>query len=106
MASNRINTSDRKIIDTKSGMQSSPDFRMPEVDIVGYETVVGDDGEGIVGQEPSDQSDDTEMDVPYDIRIEQQQIRIQPDGSAVVDILASYIAAEAAQSHEVRISRL
>lgn len=107
MADKRLNTSDRKVIETTDGALRDPDFRLPEVNIVGYGTDLNQTSPPVVlPPDGTDPDAGVDLGVPSNIQIERMDVRIQPDGSAVVDLLASYEPAEAARSHEVRISRL
>jgi len=99
----RTNLSDRKVIDTGRGSVDNPDYRLPEVQVVGtgYE-VVPDTSD--TAPDPGGDVDD--LGVPRSIQVEEQNMRVQPDGSAVVDVVLSYEEAEGASRHELRISKL
>jgi hypothetical protein len=101
--SDNLNLSDRKIIDTGIGGNAltDPDFRLPEVNIVGHGTdLTGGQDKPHVGTPTG-----TEVGVPTEIQLEKQTVRIQPDGSAVVDVILSYLPAQGATKHEMRISK-
>jgi len=103
--SQKVNTSDRKIVDTQAGALRDPDFRLPEVNIVGREPSAADGsgGGGTIGDGPRREAD---VGVPRDIHIESMEVRVLPDGSSVTDIVLSYVPAEGARRHEMRITRL
>lgn len=103
----KTNLSDRKIIDTKGGALRDPGFRTPEVRIVGYGSAPADNGGG--GTQPVDPSNPpraVEVGVPRDIEVEEQEVRVKSDGSAVVDMVLTYTTADGASRHEMRISKI
>ena len=106
MTSKRLNLSDRKIVDTRGGALRDPSFRLPEVDIVGR----GEGPSSPVGDTatppPSAPPPSSEMGVPTSIRVESRDVRIQKDGSSVIDVVVSYLPAPGARQHEVRITKL
>lgn len=107
MAESRTNLSDRKIINTKGGAIRDPDFRAPEVLLVGRESGPANPLSG--GSTPADPSNPprtVEVGVPRDIQIEKQEVRVRSDGSAVVDMVLTYTTADGASRHEMRISKI
>lgn len=99
-----VNTSDRQIVDTGTTESTAGDFRVPEVLVI---------GQSLSTSPPeSDQSPDSgtgstgTIGVPRNIELESQTVRIQPDGSAVIDVELSFEPAEDADKHEIRITKL
>lgn len=106
MPEQRINISDRKIVNVQSGPLRGSEFRLPGVNIVGYGADVRDVGGEPPGTAPGDPVFSGELGTPSDIQVENMEVRIQPDGSALVDVTFSYTPADGAATHEMRISRL
>lgn len=102
----KTNLSDRKIIDTRGGAIRDPDFRTPEVKVVGYGSAPRESDNGSTGADPSLPREESEVGVPRDIEIESQVVRVKSDGSAVVDMVLTYTTADGAARHEMRISKI
>lgn len=106
MPEQRISTSDRKIVNTQSGDLRGSEFRLTGVNIVGYGAEVRDVGGEPPGSAPGDPVFSGELGTPSNIQIENMEVRIQPDGSGLVDVTFSYEPASGASKHEMRISRI
>lgn len=98
-----VNESDRRIVDTGSTSDSS--FRLAEVPVVGVEYSPAETSEPSSGSE-SEPPDSADVGVVRNIQIESQVVRIQADGSAVIDVTASFETAANASKHEVRSSKI
>ena len=96
-----VNISDRQIVDTEE-QDSSVDFRVPAVKISGVEISTP----SATPDSSSESPDFGGMGVPRNITLESQSVRVQPDGSTVIDVVLSYDEAAGASKHEVRISRV
>jgi hypothetical protein len=100
------NISDRKIIDTgRGGSALTSDYRLPEVQIVGagFDSVPGD---VTPSDPPANVSPTPTVGIVRNMAVEEQRVRISPDGSAVVDVVLSFDAADGAAKHELRISKI
>jgi hypothetical protein len=103
----RLNITDRKIVDTgrADSLDGGQPFRAPEVKVVGQDFTVpppSSDPTGVDQNAPA-QSD---VGVVRNITLESQDVRIQPDGSAVVDVTLSFDQADGAAKHELRLTKV
>jgi hypothetical protein len=107
MADN-LNLSDRKIIRTRRDGSGKTDFRLPDVPLVGAEITAATEEVPDSGfpSDPGVPVVDKEVGVPSDLVVEEQLVRVQADGTAVVDVVISYVPADGARSHEMRITKL
>lgn len=104
----RTNTSDRKIVSTGERALATDEYRGPEVAVVGADMEVEEDGGDSTDtvDDGDEQPDEQEVGVVRGIIVESQEVRIQPDGSAVIDVVVSFEEATDAVKHELRISKL
>lgn len=98
-----VNQSDRQIVDT--GGTSDTSYRLTDVPVVGVEYTPPEQTEPSSGTE-SDPAESSDIGIARNIQIESQVVRIQADGSAVVDVTASFDTADGATKHEVRLSKI
>ncbi|MCA1799853.1 MAG: hypothetical protein LC650_00980 [Actinobacteria bacterium] len=96
-----VNISDRQVVDTGVGPEGR-DYRVPEVRISGNDIAAPQP----VPEGATESIVNSDISVPRNIEVESQTVRIQPDGSAVIDVLLSYEEADGATKHEVRLSRV
>lgn len=99
-----VNISDRKVVDTGTKETTGVDFRVPEVPIAGQPIVVAPEPpeplpSGGGGSNP-------DIDVPRNIQMESQTVRIQPDGSAVIDVELSFEVNDTTIKHDMRITKI
>lgn len=99
-----VNLSDRKIVDTNVP-DGSTTYRLTDVPVVGVQPAAPQTTEPGPSQgDPS--AAPGEVGVVQLITMESQDVRIQPDGSAAVDVVLSFTPASGASRHEVRITKL
>jgi len=99
-----INISDRQVVDTGAKETSTGDFRVPEVQVVGKPIVVSPESPEPISSGNSGSNSDIE--VPRNLQVESQTVRIQPDGSAVIDVEVSFESSDTTIKHEQRITKI
>lgn len=101
----RVNESDRKIISTRGdGLIADPSYRVTDAPVVGVEYVPARGFES--GGDTGGGSANPEIGTVRNIQLESQVVRIQADGSAVIDVTISFESADGADRHEVRLSKV
>lgn len=101
----KLNTTDRKIINTGgSDSDSGQQFRTTEVRVVGAEYESPTDQPDSSTDSPAESGPD--IGTVRNVVVEEQDVRIQPDGAAVIDVTLSFEQAENAVRHELRLSKV
>lgn len=98
-----VNDSDRKIVDTRAPY-GNESYRLTDVPVIGVQPVPPQTTEPLPGQDPTVSPGD--IGNVRNIALDSQSVRIQPDGSATVDVVLSFEPASGASKHEIRITKL
>lgn len=98
------NSSDRKIVQTRD--RGEGEYRILPIEVIDFDETSGRTVVDVPEEEETSGEEEDEIGTVRNIQIESQTVKIQPDGSAVIDVVVSFDTASGADEHELRITKI